>query len=204
MRARRTSLAAIVLPVLGYLTLLALVAALYVHPPLLGWIGFAVVGALGSVVATGAAVLFPRMRANVEPADLAPRDRLLVLADGRPSDDRVCDAVAAHLAGRRAEVLVVAPVLASPLHYLTGEERVEHAAAQTRLDALVTGLRRRGLRAEGRLGDDDPLQSLGDALAAFPAREALIVTSAGGHWLEPGLVARARTLVDSVELVHSA
>jgi len=203
MRGRRTSFVAIALPVFLYLALLALVASLYVHPPLLGWIGFAVVGVLGSITAAGAVVLFPRMRTNVDVPPVPERGRLLVLADADCPADRVCNAVASHIGSGAVDVLVVAPVLASPLHYLTGVEEAERGDAESRLGAVLSGLRLRGLNAEGRIGSDDPLQSLGDALVAFPAAEALLITS-NDHWLEPGLVDRARRLVPELELVHTA
>lgn len=204
MRSRRTAALVIALPVLAYVTLLALVAGFVTHPPLIGWLGLAVVAAFGAAVAAGFSVLFPRMRANVEPAEAPERERLLVLADASCPGERLCDTVAARLAGRDADVLVVAPVLASPLHYLATDEDAETREARARLAAVLTGLRRRGLRAQGLLGSDDPLQSLGDALAGFPAGEALVVTSPAGHWLEPGLFERARRLVPVLEHVESA
>lgn len=203
MPARRTTVLAVAVPVVGYLAILLLVAALHTRPPLLGWIGLGVVAALAVALAAGALVLFPRMRANVDPTPAPEERRLLVLADARCSGDRLCDTVAARLAGRDADVLVVAPVLASPLHYLAGDEDGERADAQARLDAVVAGLRRRGLRVEGRLGDDDPLQALGDALAGFPAGEALVVTAQQGHWLEDHLFERARRLVPVLEHVEA-
>ncbi|HET7568817.1 MAG TPA: hypothetical protein VFJ91_12550 [Gaiellaceae bacterium] len=204
MRASRTAALAIAAPVLVYVAILALVAGFVTHPPLVGWIGLAVVAALGAALAAGLSLLFPRMRANVEPAAAPERERLLVLADASCPGERLCDTVAARIAGRRAEVLVVAPVLASPLHYLAGDEDAETREAQARLDAVLAGLRRRGLHAQGRLGSDDPLQSLGDALAGFPAGEALVVTSPAAHWLEPGLFERARRLVPVLEHVEAA
>lgn len=203
MRSSRTTVLVYALPVVAYLALLALVAALYVHPPLLGWIGLAVVATVGLVLGAGAVVLFPRMRANVEPAVAPEPERLLVLADARCPGDRVCETVAARLAGRNPEVFVVSPVLAGPLHYVFNDEDGEREEAQARLDAVVAGLRARGLHAEGRIGVDDPLQSIGDALVEFPAGEALVVTSAGGHWLERGLFERARRLVPVLEQIET-
>lgn len=203
MRSSRTAVLAIGLPVVAYLALLALVAAFYVHPPLVGWIGLAVVATVGIVLGAGALALFPRMRANVEPAATAEPDRLLVLADARCPGERICETVAARMAGRAADVYVVAPVLAGPLHYLATDEDLEQHEASARLDAVLEGLRARGMRAEGGIGVDDPLQSLGDALARFPAGEALVVTSAGGHWLERDLFESARRLVPVLEQVET-
>ena len=201
--ARRTTALAVAAPVAGYLGILLLVAALVTRPPLLGWIGLAVVATVGAVVGACALLLFPRMRANVDPPSEPESQRLLVLADARCPGERLCDTVAARLAGRDADVLVVSPVLATPLHYLAGDEVAERGEAQARLDVVVAGLRRRGLRVEGRLGDDDPLQALGDALAGFPAGEALLVAPEDGHWLEDRLFERARRLVPVLERVEA-
>lgn len=204
MTSRRTTALTVVVPVAAYLTTLVLVAALYVKPPLLGWIGFAVVGALSSLIVAGVLVLFPRMRASVEAVEGPERARLVVLADARCPADRLCDTIAVRLAGRSPDVLVVSPVLASPLHYLASDEGQERWEAEARLGAVVAALRERGLHVEGRVGDDDPLQALGDALATFPAAEALVVTAPETHWLEHELFERARRLVPVLEHVEAA
>jgi hypothetical protein len=204
-RTRRpTTILVVAVPVAAYLATLLLVAALYVKPPLIGWIGFGVVGALGCLLAAGVLVLFPRMRTAVDAVAAPDPSHLLVLADASCPADRLCDTIALRLAGRTPDVLVVAPVLASPLHYLAGDEERERWDAQARLGAVVAALRERGLRVEGQVGDDDPLQALGDALAGFPAGEALVVTSPGTHWLEGRLFERARRLVPVLEHVEAA
>lgn len=202
MRAQRLVLLAAA-PVAAYLVTMTLVAALWLRPPLLGWIGLGVVAAIATLVGAAAVVLFPRMRTNVDPVAAPDPKRLLVLADAGCSGDRLCGTVAARLAGADPDVLVVAPVLAEPAHYLAGDEARERWEAASRLAAVVAGLRAQGLRAEGRVGDDDPLQALGDALAVFPAGEALVVTSPEGRWLEDGLVERARALVPVLEHVEA-
>lgn len=203
MRSSRATVLSVAVPVAAYLAILALVAGLHTHPPALGWIGLGVVAAIALALAGGALVLFPRMRANVEAAVRPDPERLLVLADASCSAERICDTVACRLGGADVDVLVVAPVLASPLHYLADDEDTDRTAAEERLAAVVTQLRRRGLHAEGRIGSDDPLQALGDALATFPAGEALLVTGAQTHWLEPGLFERARRLVPVLEHVET-
>jgi len=202
MRATRTTLLTIAVPAAAYLALLVLVAALWVKPPLLGWIGLAVVAAVATAVTTGAFVLFPRMRRNVDAVEGAERRRLVVLADTTCPALAIRDSIAAALAGPDPEVLVVAPVLASPLHYLAGDETAERADAEARLAAVVDGLRAAGIDARGRIGDDDPVQALGDALAGFPAVEALVVTSTESHWLEGDLFERARQLVPVLQHVQ--
>jgi len=202
MHLRRTQLALAALPAFLYVLLLVLVAALYVKPPLIGWIGLGIVGAVGVVLVAGATFLFPRMRRNVaEEASVVAPDRVLVLADTRCDPERLTAALASHVGPRAAAVHVVAPVLPSPLHYLIGDERVEEADARRRLDATLRHLRRAGIDATGALGADDPLQALGDALATFGAGEVVIVAQQTTHWLEDGLVDDAARLFPHVRQI---
>ena len=204
MRATRTTLLAIAVPAAAYLALLVLVAALWVKPPLLGWIGLAVVAVVATAVTAGAIVLFPRMRRNVDAVDGSERRRLLVLADATCPALEIRGSIVAAIAGPNPEVLVVAPVLASPLHYLAGDETKERTDAEARLVAVVDGLHALGIDARGRIGDDDPVQALGDALAEFPAVEVLVVTSTRTHWLEGDLFERGRQLVPVLQHVQTA
>jgi hypothetical protein len=190
------------LPAVAYVALMALLAALWVKPPLLGWIGFAVVAVVGAALVTAAFVLFPRSRTNVRPvADADRREGVLVLADATCSPEQLCESVARHLHGRDAEVYVVAPTLPDPLRYLTDDEGPDRGDAERRLGETLDRLRAAGIPATGSVGTDDPLQALGDALAGFPAAELVIVTSSDSQWLEDDLLERARPLVPSVEQI---
>ena len=182
--------------VLVYLTALALVGVFVVEPTTLGWIGFGVVAAAGLAVGGVALLLFPRTRTNAP--RLHPRldegYRLLVVADTGCDGDEICRAVERVAAGRTGEVLVLAPVIASPLHYLTDAEESERADARARLTDVVQRLARLGVAAQGSVGDDDPLQAIGDALAGFQATEIVLVAPEGVRrsWLERDLERRAR------------
>ena len=202
MRATRTSVVVFAVPVAAFLVLLALVAALWIKPPTIGWIGLAVVALLSTAIGVAAYVLFPRMSVNADPVAAPERARVFVLVDAGAPAGELCDTIALRLAGRDAQVLVVAPVLPAPSHYVAVDERDARAAAEVRLDAVVAGLREAGLAATGRVGTDEPVQALGDALAEFPAGEVLIVTSSEGSWLERGLFERARGLAPVVERVE--
>jgi hypothetical protein len=187
----------IVAPVVAYLAALVLVAALVVRPSTLGWVGLGVVSA-GTLLAAGLVVfLFPRMRAYG--ARLHPRVgdtvRLLVVTDAHCDSRPISEAVRRRVAGRTAEVLVVAPVLVSPLHFLAGDEHREAEDARVRLTDALQALGHLGIDARGVVGADDPLQAIADALAGFPADEVVLVASPGHRfWLEQGIERRARDL----------
>lgn len=185
-------------PVLAYLTLLLLVAAFVARPSALGWIGFGVAAAVAVLIGTGAAILYPRSRTNAPRLHPHPDGtfRLLVVADAHCEGAELCRAVERSLAGRPAQVLVVAPVLASPLHFLTDAEPDEQDDARARLGEALTGLDRLGIAAQGIPAGDDPLQAIGDALARFPADELLVVAPESGRrsWLEHDL---ERTIRDA-------
>lgn len=188
----------ILAPAVGYVTVLLLVAAFVVKPPALGWIGFGVAATIGLAIAGIAAVLFPHTRANavrVHPR-FGGRFRLLVVADAHCPSASLCNAVSDSLAGRAADVLVVAPVLASPLHFLAEDEERERDDARVRLSEALHGLAQLGIEARGRVGADDPLQAVGDALAGFPANEILLVAPEERQaiWVEHGLDRKARDL----------
>jgi hypothetical protein len=193
MRAR-PYLVFFVVPVLAYLAVVFLVGVFVAKPTTLGWIGFGVAAAVGLLIGAVASSLYPRSRANaarVHPR-LGERLGLLVVADGRCDSAELCRAVQRSLAGRPGEVLVLAPVLASPLHFLTDDEEGEREDARARLTETVLGLERLGIESHGMLGGDDPLQAIGDALAGFAASEILLVAPDRRSWLEHDLERKAR------------
>ncbi len=92
-----------------------------------------------------------------------------------------------------AEVLVVAPALNSWLRRWVSDEDAARRRAGERVATYVEGLERRGVHAEGRVGDADPLQAIADALPTFPADEIVIAAQPerSGR-LADELVSRAR------------
>jgi hypothetical protein len=175
----------------------ALIGVFVVEPPPLAWVAFATASLVTFALAALATAVSPRLRFNPQrpamPVDAA--ERLLVVADehcGSPAlwheiHARLADAVAVHL---------VVPVRVSHLHYLTNDERVELSEAEARVALAIGLLRRRGVAVTGGVGSDDPLESMTDALAAFPATRVLLATSTeeDSYWLERDLVAKARAL----------
>jgi nucleotide-binding universal stress UspA family protein len=96
--------------------------------------------------------------------------------------------------GVAEHVLVVSPALNSPLRHWVSDEDSARAEARKRLDESVARLREAGIRADGEVGDAEPLQAIEDALRTFGADEIIISTHPEGrsHWLERGIVSGAR------------
>lgn len=119
--------------------------------------------------------------------------QILYVAHRACGNPALCAEVRAHAAAG-AEVLVVAPVLSSPLHRWTSDEVEDRALAEARLEESIGCLRRSGLRVRGTLGDADPVQAIADALFGFSAQEIVICLEEPErpHWLGKGVVERAR------------
>jgi hypothetical protein len=178
--------------------------AFLLRPPLLGWVGFALLCAIVLGLATFAALAFPRFRVSAQrPAPaLDTEKRLLVVADERCGSPGLSKSIEARLAGAVAVHLIV-PVRVSRLHYLTNDEASEAGEADERVSVAVELLRRHGVSATGGVGSDDPLESMTDALASFPATHVLLATSTeqDSYWLEHDLLAKAQALT-SLEVSH--
>jgi hypothetical protein len=71
-------------------------------------------------------------------------------------------------------VCVVAPALTSRLHTWVSDVDAEYREADDRMRMLVSGIDAAGPAVSGRVGDEDPLQAVADALVEFPA-DALII-----------------------------
>jgi hypothetical protein len=124
-------------------------------------------------------------------SDTADRSQVLVLADVWCRVEGLCDEVLRR--ARNADrVLVVAPALASRLHYWTDDTDRESEIAQARLENVLVRLEQNGIRAEGRVADQDLALAVKDALDGFPATEVIVVTEDHDHenWSERGLTAR--------------
>jgi hypothetical protein len=93
-----------------------------------------------------------------------------------------------------AEVVVVAPALASRARFWTSDSDDAIARAQEVQQESVERLEEEGVRATGETGESDPLLALHDALATFPAEEIVIFKHGEGarNWAEEGLVEQAR------------
>jgi hypothetical protein len=179
------------------LALCALILALAIQPPLLAWIGFAIVATSILCLAALVPIAFAHTRVSAPiPAPALDREqRLLVVADSHCSEDAVCDEVVARLAGAVAVHLVV-PVRVSHLHFMADDESDEHREAEQSMRITVDLLQQRGIATTGSVGSDKPLESMADALASFAGTQVLLVTppEEESYWLERELLEKARQL----------
>jgi len=166
----------------------------------------AVGGALAALfIGVGIGFLWRDIRRSDQPmkAEVAPSDpdiyRILVVANQTVQGQALLDEIANRVKGRDSEVMVVAPAIGGTrLQHLASETDQARAEAEQRLDASVTGIRARGINAEGQVGDEDPNVAMGDALAKFGANEVIISTHTRkrSNWLERGVVEKARAECD--------
>jgi hypothetical protein len=188
----KANVALIMASIAAVLVIAALVTALVIEPPALGWVGFAIASALVVGLGVAATLLVPRMRVSAPTPAVAVDDerRLLVIADASCREDALSDEIQARLEGRIAVHLVV-PVRVSHLHFLANDEEEEQRDAEEKMLSVVELLQRRGISATGAVGSDKPLESMTDALSAFPATHVLLAIPPEGesYWLERDLLA---------------
>jgi nucleotide-binding universal stress UspA family protein len=118
---------------------------------------------------------------------------LLIVANETVEGTALVDTVRDIALSHDAEVLVVAPALNSRLrHWMSDTDRA-HSAAEERLEGCLARLCEAGVRANGEVGDADPMLAIEDAIAAFPADEIVIGThpEERSNWLAHDIVARA-------------
>jgi GABA permease len=101
--------------------------------------------------------------------------------------------------GHNSEILVVTPALpgSRAQHWASDTDGATEHARQ-RMELSVMEIERLGLRARGQIGDSDPNTAIEDALRVFQADEIVISTHPPerSHWLERGVVERARDEID--------
>ena len=130
--------------------------------------------------------------------------RILVVANETVGGQKLLSCIREKAEGAdRVSLMVVAPALNSPVRQWASDEDPARRQAQERLNASLARLREAGIEAQGEIGDSEPLQAIEDALRTFGADELIISTHPEGrsHWLERGLVARARERFE-VPLTH--
>lgn len=184
---------------IGYFALIVIGAAIN------RWVGVAV------FVVLSAAVLWQALRRGEPPAPVrhapaaSPADehRILVVANETVGGPELLEEIEERAGTKRLRVLVVCPALNSPLRHWANDEDQARAAAEARLARSVEAMRATGLEVVGEVGDGDPLQAIEDAVRTFQPDELIISTHPPGrsHWLERGVVERARERYD-LPLAH--
>jgi hypothetical protein len=131
---------------------------------------------------------------QVPPQRPAGERRLLVVANETVGGPELLSVLRQRSEGVPTRVLVVSPALNSPLRHWVSDEDGARASANERLAASLGAMRAAGIEARGEIGDGDPLQAIEDALRTFAPDEIVISTHPEGrsHWLERGVVTRAR------------
>ena len=134
------------------------------------------------------------MRDPAIETQLFSRRRILVVANETVEGPVLRQVIRSRVAGDDAEVLVIAPALNARLRHWFSDEDEARAAAEARLRNCLDRLEAVGVRAEGMVGDADPLQAIADALHLFGADELIIAThpESRSHWLARNIVDRAR------------
>jgi hypothetical protein len=112
--------------------------------------------------------------------------RLLVVADIWCEMDGLCEQVRSELDDRGADIVVIAPPLASRLHTYTSDIDHETEAANDRLGDVLGRLQERGVEARGIIGANDPVLAIDDVLARFAAQKVVVITDGSEHenWRE--------------------
>jgi GABA permease len=93
-----------------------------------------------------------------------------------------------------SEFFVLCPVLDRPFEHWVGGSDTDREVAREFLHSLLDQLRASGVKADGSVGDNEPLVATEDALRLFPADEILIATHPLDKrgWLEHDIVTKIR------------
>ena len=134
-----------------------------------------------------------------------PERRIVLVVANRTLLSEALRAEVAQRARDGAEVHVVAPILASRIHYIASDVDVELREARDRLDDTLAWGRAEGLQLSGRVGDPSvALGAIEDELRASGADEVIISTlpRSKSNWLETGIVERLREDLD-IPITHA-
>ena len=167
-------------------------------------------GAVAGVLVWEFATTDPERRRPLREAAAAgkrakPERRIVLVVANRTLLSEALRAEVAQRARDGAEVHVVAPILASRIHYIASDVDVELREARDRLDDTLAWARAEGLQLSGRVGDPSvALGAIEDELRASGADEVIISTlpRSKSNWLETGIVERLREDLD-IPITHA-
>jgi hypothetical protein len=128
------------------------------------------------------------------PSSPDSRRHVLVVVDEPCTAPELCASIRTDSGSRSTDALVIAPTHGSAATRWYVDEDAARAEATQRLRACVGCLKGHGIRAEGRLGDPDPVQAITDALQGFAADEIQIITAPQrpSTWLHQNVIDRLR------------
>lgn len=171
------TLAAWKLPLIVAAIAFSIVAGFYVGGPGLGM----AVGALAASSIIVMAIRNPPKPAIAPPVAADGRNRLLLLVDGAMGAAAVTVAAIAAFEGDggAVEALAVVPLRQGLLDRWACDTERSRKLAEGRLAMVLGALRRAGVRADGRLGDENPVQAIEDVLRSYPATRVALLAPAG-------------------------
>jgi len=116
--------------------------------------------------------------------------RLLIAAGGSASDPGQVPAGVRELVDAAEEILVLTPTLPTRFEWLASATDKSREQADERLHTVLGQLEELGADATGRVGADDPLLALEDAIRDFKPDHLLIALRSGeqSDWQERGLL----------------
>jgi hypothetical protein len=127
------------------------------------------------------------------------KHRLLVVANETVGGEALVEEIRNRCRGRDCEILVVTPALTASraAHWASDVDEAIELARQ-RMELSLLAISELDLKVRGEIGDGDPNTAIEDALRAFAADEIVISTHPPerSHWLEQGVVDRAREEID--------
>ncbi|MDX6625031.1 MAG: hypothetical protein QOE56_20 [Solirubrobacterales bacterium] len=164
------------LPLLVIAIAVPTIAAFYIGGPGVG----VAIGALAAVAIVVVAVRARPRGAIGEAPSAVSRRRLLVIVACPVEDAGVIARIAAEAGGEDgdpAEVLVLAPARIGFLDRWASDLEGARRQAQQNLVITVASLAKAGVAAEARVGDEDLVQAVEDAVGSYAATEVILVTA---------------------------
>lgn len=164
------------LPLIVIAIAVPIVAAFYLGGPGVG----VVIGALAAVAIIFFAVR-QRPRGAIGERPTAAGTKLLVVVTRPVEEQEAIAAIAAAAApadGEAATVLVLAPARIGFLDRWASDVEEARRHAQRNLVITVASLAKAGVAADARVGDEDIVQAVEDALGSFEASGVILVTAA--------------------------
>jgi GABA permease len=121
-------------------------------------------------------------------------ERVLLVASQASAGPQLMREIRFRARERDVEFFVLSPVLDRPFEHWVGGSDADREVARQFLHSLLDELRAAGIKAEGTVGDNEPLVAAEDALHLFPADEILIATHPLDKrgWLEHDIVSKIR------------